>query len=570
MRVNRRGGVRGGRARDRRKTSVGDGLEKLEGEEDGPACPVCLDSRAAAIPPVDPEGTEDCGLASQRAGPNGVVKTRRGQHHHRRPVDDPRQDGSGKLTFEAKSSSIKASSLDSHLDSAIYILTMSATTSAAAGPSSAAQNDSDKALSVLVIGMAGSGKSTFAGALSRHLSSSSTSADGSETTAREKDAYLVNLDPAVGALNYEPNVDIRDTIDYKRVMEEYNLGPNGGILTALNLFTTKFDQVLSILERRSTEVDHIVLDTPGQIEIFTWSASGTIITDSLASAMPTCVAYVIDTPRTTAPATFMSNMLYACSIMYKTKLPFVLVFNKTDLQSHDFALEWMADFEAFQAALSKGNATDQVDVTTRRPVGGRISGAMEGDGGEGGSYMNSLMNSMALVLDEFYQNIRAVGVSSTTGEGMTDLVGALNAAREEYEAEYKPELERIRNMKKAKEEGRKKAEVAKMMKDLRVSHSTTKKPPTQQQGSSSSSRRTAAEVDDDDDVEDPRVTAMLTTQQDLDPDYDASGQVMDPDEPVYISQSAAQGQAGQQRSFDHLSREEGAWHDGSNWPQGAQ
>jgi hypothetical protein len=24
------------------------------------------------------------------------------------------------------------------------------------------------------------------------------------------------------------------------------------------------------------------------------------------------VAYIIDTPRTTAPATFMSNMLYAC------------------------------------------------------------------------------------------------------------------------------------------------------------------------------------------------------------------------------------------------------------------
>jgi hypothetical protein len=29
--------------------------------------------------------------------------------------------------------------------------------------------------------------------------------------------------------------------------------------------------------------------------------------------MPTCVAYVIDTPRTTSPSTFMSNMLYACS-----------------------------------------------------------------------------------------------------------------------------------------------------------------------------------------------------------------------------------------------------------------
>jgi len=58
---------------------------------------------------------------------------------------------------------------------------------------------------------------------------------------------------------------------------------------------------------------YVLLDTPGQIEIFTWSASGSIITDALASALPTVVVYIIDTPRTTAPATFMSNMLYACS-----------------------------------------------------------------------------------------------------------------------------------------------------------------------------------------------------------------------------------------------------------------
>jgi hypothetical protein len=57
---------------------------------------------------------------------------------------------------------------------------------------------------------------------------------------------------------------------------------------------------------------HVLLDTPGQIEIFTWSASGAIITDAVAGTFPTIVAYVLDTPRSAAPATFMSNMLYAC------------------------------------------------------------------------------------------------------------------------------------------------------------------------------------------------------------------------------------------------------------------
>jgi len=35
--------------------------------------------------------------------------------------------------------------------------------------------------------------------------------------------------------------------------------------------------------------------------------------------------YVVDTPRCVNPQTFMSNMLQACSILYKTKLPLLLV-----------------------------------------------------------------------------------------------------------------------------------------------------------------------------------------------------------------------------------------------------
>lgn len=81
------------------------------------------------------------------------------------------------------------------------------------------------------------------------------------------------------------------------------------------------------------------MDTPGQIEIFTWSASGAIITEAFASTFPTVIAYVVDTPRSESPTTFMSNMLYACSILYKTRLPMVLVFNKTDVAKHQFALE---------------------------------------------------------------------------------------------------------------------------------------------------------------------------------------------------------------------------------------
>ena len=40
-----------------------------------------------------------------------------------------------------------------------------------------------------------------------------------------------------------------------------------------------------------------------------------------------------------------SESLDLSSILYKTRLPFILVFNKTDVTPHEFAIEWMSDFE---------------------------------------------------------------------------------------------------------------------------------------------------------------------------------------------------------------------------------
>lgn len=73
--------------------------------------------------------------------------------------------------------------------------------------------------------------------------------------SQDKPPYILNLDPAVTHMPYTANIDIRDTVDYKEVMKQYNLGPNGGILTALNLFTTKFDQVLGFVEKRAETVE---------------------------------------------------------------------------------------------------------------------------------------------------------------------------------------------------------------------------------------------------------------------------------------------------------------------------
>ena len=42
--------------------------------------------------------------------------------------------------------------------------------------------------------------------------------------------HVVNLDPAAEDIVYTPSVDIRELISLEDVMEELNLGPNGGLI----------------------------------------------------------------------------------------------------------------------------------------------------------------------------------------------------------------------------------------------------------------------------------------------------------------------------------------------------
>lgn len=187
--------------------------------------------------------------------------------------------------------------------------------------------------------------------------------------------------------------------------------------------------------------------TPGQIESFSWSASGQIFSESLASAFPTVLAYVVDTPRcASSPNTFMSNMLYACSMMYRTRLPLVIVFNKTDVVSAEFAEEWMTDYEAFQDALDEFQSSSSDSAAS--------------------GYYASLTRSLSLVLDEFYGNLHHCGVSAATGEGVEGFWDTVGRAAEDFEADYLANLRDSISERQARKKAKARYDMRRLRRDV--------------------------------------------------------------------------------------------------------
>lgn len=73
----------------------------------------------------------------------------------------------------------------------------------------------------LVIGSPGAGKSTYCNGMHQFMS------------AIGRKCSVVNLDPANDHTSYPVALDVRDLVTLEEIMEAEELGPNGGVLYAL-------------------------------------------------------------------------------------------------------------------------------------------------------------------------------------------------------------------------------------------------------------------------------------------------------------------------------------------------
>ncbi|MEM1646381.1 MAG: ATP/GTP-binding protein [Ignisphaera sp.] len=170
---------------------------------------------------------------------------------------------------------------------------------------------------IYLLGPAGSGKSYLTASLKNWLEE------------HGLDAVTVNLDPAASWLPYTPDVDIREYITVDEVMHKYNLGPNGGLIVAIDLSVEYVDKLVEEIE--NYKPNYVIVDTPGQMEVFAFRSSGPTIMSMLRENNKAVALFLVESLQAVKPSVFLSILILSIAALFAHKLPQILVITKNDL-----------------------------------------------------------------------------------------------------------------------------------------------------------------------------------------------------------------------------------------------
>jgi len=237
---------------------------------------------------------------------------------------------------------------------------------------------------IFVTGTAGSGKSMLTSKILEYYQKNGVFASA------------LNLDPGVESLPYRPDVDVRDYVDIVQIMKQYDLGPNGSMIMANDLIASKIDDIQN--EIHGVNPDYLIVDTPGQIELFAYRASGPFFIQNIDASEKTNI-FLYDGTMIASPTNFISISLLATSIKLRLGLPTINVMTKTDLipDKIDQILKWSSDPISLEEELK----------------------TLEG---ETYSFATDILRT--LNIGEFAGDL--IPISNLTGEGMVNLQAALS------------------------------------------------------------------------------------------------------------------------------------------------
>jgi GPN-loop GTPase len=218
---------------------------------------------------------------------------------------------------------------------------------------------------IFITGTAGSGKSLLA---SRLLKSQ---------VDNDQFSIVLNLDPGVANLPYEPHVDVRNYVDIQTIMETYDLGPNGSLLMASDMVATRLEEMQGEVD--DLNPDCVIVDTAGQIELFAFRASGMYFVSHF-HADNKAMIFAFDGMLVSSPINYVSVLLLASSVRLRLKTSQINVLTKRDLimERLNTVLEWSTSITALESALNNEKDTLSSLLSKDLVRAAARSGLMEG------------------------------------------------------------------------------------------------------------------------------------------------------------------------------------------------
>ena len=156
-----------------------------------------------------------------------------------------------------------------------------------------------------------------------------------------------------------------EVVNVSSVMDQLGLGPNGGLLYAMEYLESHAEEIIQLIQDRisSLLVDdksnkgqpqpYLILDLPGQVELYTHSTCVQQILHRLAKALNLRLTAVqlVDAQYCTDANKFLSAALLGTATMIRLELPTVNVLSKVDLLAQlgelPFSLEHFTQCQDF-------------------------------------------------------------------------------------------------------------------------------------------------------------------------------------------------------------------------------
>jgi GPN-loop GTPase len=187
----------------------------------------------------------------------------------------------------------------------------------------------------LVVGPPACGKTTYCNGVSQFMAQMG------------RPCAIVNLDFANEVSRegmYDCALDVRSLVSLERVMDEFELGPNGGIMYCMEYLAENIDWLIEKVSE--LEVNYIIFDCPGQVELFTHHTAMQTVVNALQKQLDfrLCSVHLLDSFYCVEPSTFISATLGVASTMLRLGLPHVNVLTKIDLLPMYGPLPFTLDF----------------------------------------------------------------------------------------------------------------------------------------------------------------------------------------------------------------------------------